>query len=67
MTEPEPERCDGIECKQCSMMMLFRQPDGDVHCLNLDCNAVYRDSEYQDWVKTLAKEQKIRRHAEQAA
>lgn len=67
VTEPPPERCDGIPCKRCDMAMLYRQHDADVHCLNTDCSAVYRSDEYQDWVKTLAAEQKIRRHADQPA
>jgi hypothetical protein len=34
-TEPQPERCDGVPCKRCDLMMLlFRQSDSDVHCLD---------------------------------
>lgn len=65
--EAQPERCDGVPCKRCDMMTLFRQADTDVHCANPDCSAVYRTDEYQDWVKTFAAETKIRRHAEQNA
>lgn len=63
-TDPPPERCEGVACKRCNMQMLFRQSDSDVHCMNVNCTAVYREEEYQDWVKTLAAEQKVKRHAQ---
>jgi hypothetical protein len=65
-TEPQPERCDGVPCKRCDLMTLFREAD-DVTCVNPDCAAVLRGDEYLEWVKTLAAEQKIKRHATQNA
>lgn len=66
-TDPPPQRCDGIPCKRCDLLTLFREPGGDVVCVNVDCSAVLRDDEYQDWVKTLAAEQRAKRHAQQNA
>lgn len=65
--EPQPERCDGIACKRCDQATLYRQPDGDVHCVNADCRAVYRPDEYQDWLQTLAAEHGIKRRSRQHA
>lgn len=66
-TEPPPERCEGIPCKRCDMTMMFRRPGGSVDCMYPDCSAVYTDDDYLDWVKTLAAEQRIKRHAAQNA
>jgi hypothetical protein len=65
-TEPKPERCEGVACPRCDMQMLYRQPGGDVHCVGPDCQAVLREDEYHDWVKTLAAQASIkqRQHAE---
>lgn len=63
--EPPPERCDGVPCRRCDMQMLYRQPGGDIECVNPDCRAVYRADEYLDWIKTLAAELRIKRHASQ--
>jgi hypothetical protein len=63
-TDSPPEPCEGVSCRRCSMMTLYRQAGGDVACINPDCQAVLREDEYLDWVKTLAAEAKIRRHAE---
>ena len=56
-TEPRPELCIGVPCKQdrCGQLTLMRQPDGDIVCINPDCNAVLRPDEYDEWVKTAAK------------
>lgn len=62
-SEPRPERCDGVPCRRCDLMTLFRQPGGDVHCVTADCSAVYRADEYQQWVKTLAAEVRIKQNA----
>jgi hypothetical protein len=59
-TDPQPERCDGVPCKRCDLLTLFRQADGDVHCITPDCQAVLRDEEYQEWVATLAAELRIK-------
>jgi hypothetical protein len=66
-TEQPPERCDGIPCRRCDMAMLYRQPGGDVECVNPDCRAIYRADEYQEWIKTLAAEVRITRHASEHA
>lgn len=66
-TDPRPERCDGVPCRHCDLLTLFREPGGDVVCINVDCQAVLRENEYQDWVKTLAAEQRVKRHAQQNA
>ncbi len=63
VTDPQPEHCDGVACRRCDLMTLYREPGGDVTCVNPDCQAVLREEEFQDWVKTLANEQKIKRHA----
>ncbi len=55
--EPQPERCDGVPCRRCDLMTLYRHAGGDVECVNPDCRAINREDEYQDWVKTLAVEQ----------
>lgn len=61
--EDRPEPCTGIPCRRCDLTTLFRQPGGSVECINPDCQAVLHAEEYTDWVKTLAKEQQIKRHA----
>lgn len=66
-TDPQPERCDGVPCKRCDLMTLYRQPGGDVACVDPDCASVLREDEYLDWVKTLAAEQKIRRNKQRVA
>lgn len=65
--DAQPERCDGVPCRRCDLMTLFRQPGGDISCVNPDCQAVLREDEYLDWIKTLAAEVRIKRHAEQTA
>lgn len=62
--EAPPQRCEGIACRRCDMQMLYRQPGGDVECVNPDCRAVYRADEYRDWIKTLVAEVRVKRHAE---
>lgn len=61
-TEPQPELCIGVPCKQqrCNQLTLMRQPDGDVTCINPACNAVLRPDEYAEWVKTHAKNGALR-------
>jgi hypothetical protein len=66
-SDPQPELCEGIACRRCDLMTLYRQPGGDVSCANPDCAAVLREDEYLEWVKTLAAEVKIKRHAEVAS
>jgi hypothetical protein len=62
-SDPPPERCDGIPCQRCDLLTLFRQPDGDVECVNVDCRAVYRPDEYDAWVKQYAASNGVKRHA----
>jgi hypothetical protein len=62
-TEPQPEHCGGIPCKRCQLLTLFRDPGGDVTCIDPNCQAVLRDDEYREWVKTLFAEEKIRRRS----
>jgi hypothetical protein len=59
-TEPQPQRCEQVPCRSCDMEMLYRQPGGDVHCVNPDCRAVLREAEYQDWVRTVAAAARIK-------
>lgn len=61
-TEQRPELCIGVPCKQdrCGQLTLMRQPDGDVICINPDCNAVLRPDEYDEWVKTRANIERFR-------
>lgn len=61
-SEPQPERCEGVPCRRCDMMMLYRHPGSDVVCANPDCQAVLRDDEYRDWVKTVAAETRAKQH-----
>jgi hypothetical protein len=63
-TDPLPEQCAGVPCRRCDLMTLFRQPGGDVHCVNPDCQAVLLEDEYADWVKTIAAEYRTGRHAD---
>ncbi len=63
-TEPQPEHCDGVPCKRCNLLTLYRQLDGDVNCINPDCQTILRDDEYYDWVKTLVAEQTILQRAD---
>jgi hypothetical protein len=61
-TEPPPQRCDGVPCRQCDLLMLFRQQDGSdgVECENVNCRAVYRPDEYEAWVKEYAAKKGVR-------
>jgi hypothetical protein len=59
-TEAQPERCEGVPCRRCDLQMLYRQPGGDVECVNPDCRAILRDDEYQEWVKSLAAEIRVK-------
>ena len=59
-TEPQPERCEGVPCRRCDLQMLYRQPGGDVECVNPDCRTVLRADEYRDWTKTLAAEARVK-------
>ncbi|WP_052720212.1 hypothetical protein [Actinoplanes rectilineatus] len=57
-TEPRPEHCAGVACKRCDLITLYRQPGGNITCVNPDCQAVLHDDEYGDWLKTLVAEQR---------
>lgn len=59
VVDPQPERCDGVPCKRCDLLMLFKQTDGDVHCVSPDCLAVLREDEYREWVQTIAAQTRI--------
>lgn len=63
--EAPPEPCEGVACRRCDLLTLYREPGGDVTCINPDCRAVLRDTEYHDWTKTLAAEARVKRHADQ--
>lgn len=64
-TEPKPQRCPHVECKQCDLLMLFKHPGGDVVCANPACQAVLRPEEYDEWAKTVVAKKRIeqRQHA----
>jgi hypothetical protein len=62
-TEPKPEACTDVPCKRCDLITLFRQPGGDVACVNPDCQAVLRGDEYAAWTKTHLQERKLKQHA----
>jgi hypothetical protein len=62
-TEPKPEPCEGVPCRRCDLITLYRQPGGDITCINPDCQAILRDDEYREWVKQVAAEHQVRRHA----
>jgi hypothetical protein len=64
-SEPPPERCD-VPCQRCDLMTLFRQPDGDVECVNSDCCRVYQPDEYTAWVQAYSARQTPRRHTRRA-
>ncbi|MEU4558547.1 hypothetical protein AB0F72_09155 [Actinoplanes sp. NPDC023936] len=64
--EPRPEPCIGVPCRRCDLLTLFKQPGGDVECVNPDCQAVLRAEEYAEWTKALAPDAPIR-HANKVA
>lgn len=65
-TEAKPERCDGVPCRRCDLMTLYRHADR-VECINPDCMSILLEDEYLAWVKTLAAEQRLKRHANTSA
>jgi hypothetical protein len=67
--DPEPERCEGVECNRCSLRMLFRRQDGtgDVECQNPNCRKVFGADEYRDWSKHLGAFEKAERDPAQVA
>lgn len=55
-TSPKPQRCDGVPCRRCDLLTLFRLVDGsgDIECGNPACRAIMRADEYATWCRLSA-------------
>lgn len=53
---PRPEHCQGVPCKRCDLLSLYRATDGSgrVECTTADCGAILTATEYEDWTRLLA-------------
>ena len=59
LTRVEPERCEGVVCRECDMLALYRVP-GEDRVLCGSCRLSYTAEEYKNWVGISAADAKRR-------